>query len=30
MLEDLPTPNKSLKELEIERKHDIINIGSDF
>jgi len=29
MPEDLPTPKTSLKELEKERKHDIINIGSD-
>ena len=29
MPEDLPMPNKSLKEIEKERKHDIFNIGSD-
>ena len=29
MPEDLPMPNKSLKEIEKERKHDILNIGSD-
>ena len=29
MPEDLPMPNKSLKEIEKGRKHDIINIGSD-
>ena len=29
MPEKLPTPNKSLKELEKERKHDIISIGCD-
>lgn len=30
MPEDLPTPERSLKELEKERKHDIINKGSDY
>ena len=30
MPEDLPMPNKSLKEIEKERKHDILNIGSDY
>ena len=29
MPEDLPTPERSLKELEKGRKHDIINIGCD-
>ncbi len=29
MPENLPTPNKSLKELEKDKKHDIMNIGCD-
>ncbi len=29
MPDNLPTPNKSLKELDKEKKHDIINTGCD-